>query len=35
MVDVQDDGSVHVTDTSSTRVFRIREMSESEIAASR
>ena len=33
MVDVQDDGSVHVTDANSARVFRIREMSEAEIAA--
>jgi hypothetical protein len=35
MVDVQDDGSVHVTDTSSTRVFRIREMSEADLAAAK
>jgi hypothetical protein len=35
MVDVQDDGSVHVTDANSARVFRIREMSEAEIAASK
>ena len=33
LVDVQDDGSVHVTDANSARVFRIREMSEAEIAA--
>lgn len=32
LVDVQDDGSVHVTDASSTRVFRIRELSEAEAA---
>src|SRR5262249_47222259 len=35
MVDVQDDGSVHVTDANSTRVFRIREMSEAEIAGAK
>lgn len=33
LVDVQDDGSVHVTDASSTRVFRIRELTEAEAAA--
>ncbi|MGZ6132083.1 MAG: GAF domain-containing protein [Myxococcaceae bacterium] len=32
LVDVQDDGSVHVTDANSARVFRIREMSEAELA---
>lgn len=30
MVDIQDDNSVHVTDTASGRVFRIRELSEAE-----
>src|SRR5689334_15156517 len=35
LVDVQDDGSVHVTDANSARVFRIREMAEAEIAASK
>src|SRR5690349_23245292 len=35
LVDVQDDGSVHVTDANSARVFRIREMSEAEIAAAK
>jgi hypothetical protein len=35
MVDVQDDGSVHVTDANSARVFRIREMSDAEIAAAK
>ncbi|HZJ54654.1 MAG TPA: GAF domain-containing protein [Myxococcaceae bacterium] len=35
MVDVQDDGSVHVTDASSTRVFRIREMSEAEVSSAK
>ena len=30
MVDIQEDNSVHVTDTSSGRVFRIRELSEAE-----
>lgn len=33
LVDVQDDGSVHVTDVSSARVFRIRELTEAEAAA--
>jgi GAF domain-containing protein len=33
LVDVQDDGSVHVTDASSSRVFRIRELSEAEAAS--
>ncbi|HTS79722.1 MAG TPA: GAF domain-containing protein [Myxococcaceae bacterium] len=33
LVDVQDDGSVHVTDASSSRVFRIRELSDAEAAA--
>src|SRR5215472_10195384 len=32
LVDVQDDGSVHVTDASSARVFRIRELSDAEAA---
>ncbi len=35
LVDVHDDGSVHVTDANSTRVFRIREMSEAETAAAK
>jgi hypothetical protein len=35
LVDVQDDGSVHVTDANSARVFRIREMSEAETAAAK
>src|SRR5215475_12934307 len=35
LVDVQDDGSVHVTDANSARVFRIREMSDAEIAAAK
>src|SRR5690348_11233775 len=35
LVDVQDDGSVHVTDANSARTFRIREMSEAEIAGSK
>ena len=35
LVDVQDDSSVHVTDANSARVFRIREMSEAEIAAAK
>src|SRR5215470_13216607 len=35
LVDVQDDGSVHVTDGSSGRTFRIRELSDSEIALTR
>ncbi|HET6984016.1 MAG TPA: GAF domain-containing protein [Myxococcaceae bacterium] len=35
LVDVQDDGSVHVTDANSARVFRIREMTDAEIAASK
>ena len=33
MVDVQDDNSVHVTDATSGRVFRIKELSEEEAAA--
>jgi len=32
LVDVQDDGSVHVTEAGSSRVFRIRELSEAEAA---
>ena len=32
LVDVQDDGSVHVTDGASGRTFRIRELSDSEVA---
>jgi hypothetical protein len=35
LVDVQDDGSVHVTDANSARVFRIRELSEAEVAAAK
>jgi hypothetical protein len=35
LVDVQDDGSVHVTDGSSGRTFRIRELSDSEVALTR
>jgi len=35
LVDVQDDGSVHVTDATSARVFRIREMAEGEAAAAK
>jgi hypothetical protein len=35
LVDVQDDGSVHVTDASSSRVFRIRELSDAESAMAR
>ncbi len=32
MVDMQDDGSIHVTDPVNSRVFRIRELSEDEAA---
>lgn len=32
MVDVQDDQSIHITDNMSGRVFRIRELSEEEVA---
>jgi hypothetical protein len=32
MVDIQDDNSLHVTETSSGRVFRIRELSDLEVA---
>src|SRR5262249_61662849 len=32
LVDVQDDGSVHVTDGASGRTFRIRELTEAEVA---
>ena len=35
LVDVQDDGSVHVTDGSSGRTFRIRELSDSEVSLGR
>ncbi len=35
LVDVQDDGSVHVTDANSARVFRIREMTEAETATAK
>ena len=35
LVDVQDDGSVHVTDGASGRTFRIRELSDSEVALTR
>jgi hypothetical protein len=35
LVDVQDDFSVHVTDAASSRVFRIRELSDAEVALSR
>lgn len=33
MVDVQEDQSIHITDNMSGRVFRIRELSEEEVAA--
>jgi len=32
MVDIQDDNSIHVTEAASGRVFRIRELSEEEVA---
>jgi hypothetical protein len=35
LVDVQDDASVHVTDAASGRVFRIRELSDAEMALAR
>ena len=35
LVDVQDDGSVDVTDANSSRVFRIRELSEAEAASAK
>src|SRR5688572_5772726 len=35
MVDIQDDNSVHITEPVSGRVFRIREMTESEAASAK
>ncbi len=35
LVDIQDDNSIHVTESRSGRVFRIRELSEQEVAAAK